>query len=177
LRASQFVDYEIPNEHTRVGRLIKSIVSRDPSIVSAITHIQGNLVQRDDFESAADFLLLTAPKFKDSTQTHRVSAVRSHKSKRKGAGKSGVEFRYHSRQEYIKLNKAQKKELSDWRKSNNDDKENNPGHKVSALEQQIAEMKQQTELMKQTIASLTTNTLNADGQRHPLTNPLTQRVN
>lgn len=178
LRAAQFVEYEIPNEHTRVGRLIKSIVNRDPSIVSAITHIQGNLEQRNDFESAADFLLLTAPKFKEPNQTHRISSVKSNKKAKKGVGKSGVEFRYHSRQEYFKLNKAQKKELSEWRKANGDNKENDPPHNISALQQQIADMKQQTELMKATIASLTTtNGANTEGQRHPLTNPLTQRVN
>ena len=27
MRASQFVEYELPNEHTRVGRLIKSIIN------------------------------------------------------------------------------------------------------------------------------------------------------
>jgi hypothetical protein len=32
-RASQFIDYQVPNEHTSVGRLIKSITSRDPAIV------------------------------------------------------------------------------------------------------------------------------------------------
>ncbi len=71
VRAAQFIPYEVPNEHTRVGRLIKSIQSKDPSIVSAITHIQGNALQRDDFELAADFLLLTAPKLKDPGSGNR----------------------------------------------------------------------------------------------------------
>ena len=65
MRASQFVEYELPNDHTRVGRLIKSITNRDPSIMSAITHIQDNQHQRNNFEAAADFLLLTAPKLKN----------------------------------------------------------------------------------------------------------------
>ena len=65
MRASQFIDYELPNDHTRVGHLIKCILSCDPSIVSAITYIQGNQHQQNDFEAAADFLLLTAPKPKD----------------------------------------------------------------------------------------------------------------
>ena len=39
IRASQFISFQVPNEHTRVGRLIKSLTSRDPAIVSAITHI------------------------------------------------------------------------------------------------------------------------------------------
>ena len=37
--AAQFIPYEVPNEHTRVGRLLKSLQSKDPSIVYAVTHI------------------------------------------------------------------------------------------------------------------------------------------
>jgi len=96
--------------------LIKSILNRDPFIVSVITHIQGNTNQRNDFELAADFLLLTAPKMKENTQTHRISTVKSQKHQKNGVGRSNVELRYYSRQEYNKLSKAQKKELSDWRK-------------------------------------------------------------
>ena len=65
-----------------------------------MTHIKGNLEQRNDFESAANFLLLTAPKFKDSTQSHGVSALKSNRPTKKGVGKSGVEFIYISRKEY-----------------------------------------------------------------------------
>ena len=56
--ANQHVQYELPNEHTQVGRLLKSITSKDPAIVSAIIHIEGNPSRRDNFEQAADFLLL-----------------------------------------------------------------------------------------------------------------------
>ena len=176
MRASQFIDYELPNDHTRVGRLIKSITSRDPSIVSAITHIQGNQQQRNDFEAAADFLLLTAPKPKEQTPGHRISAVKSNQSKRKTIGDTGVEFRYYSSHEYNKLSKAQKKELGAWRK----DKDNFklPSQKVSALEQQIAQMKKESEAMRATIAALTTQKESHQNTqvRQPLTNPLTQRT-
>lgn len=178
MRASQFVDYELPNEHTRVGRLIKSILNRDPSIVSAITHIQGNHGQRNDFELAADFLLLTAPKMKENTQTHRISAIKSNKGQKpkSGFGKSGVEFRYHARNEYNKLNKAQKKDLSEWRKSK-ENKENEPApHHISALQQQLVEMKEQAQIMQATIASLSTQN-GQNNARPPLSNPLTQRNN
>ena len=177
MRASQFVEYELPNEHTRVGRLIKSIVNRDPSIVSAVTHIQGNTEQRNDFELAADFLLLTAPKLKENPQNHRISAIKAQKNQKHGLGKSGVEFRYHSRQEYHKLNKAQKKELSEWRKGKDRSKDNTPtSHQVSVLQQQVTEMREQAEIMRATIASLTTRDA-SDAPRQPLTNPLNQRSN
>ena len=60
IRASYFVQYKLPNEHTMVGHLIKSITSKDPIIISGITHIQGIVDQRNDFKSGADSLLLTA---------------------------------------------------------------------------------------------------------------------
>ena len=114
VRAAQFIPYEVPNEHTRVGRLIKSIQSKDPAIVSALTHIQGNPQQRDDFELAADFLLLTAPKIKDTgSGPHRVSAIKTSKDskyKSKTVGKTGVELRYYAKKEYRKLSQDQKKE-------------------------------------------------------------------
>ena len=106
MRTSQFVDYKLPNGHTRVGCLKKSITNRDSSIVSAIIHIQGNQHQRNDFEAATDFLLLTAPKPKDQVPGHRISALNTNKPKRKGLGESGVELRYHSKYEYKKLSKV-----------------------------------------------------------------------
>ena len=60
-RAADFIQYDIPNERVRVGRLLKSITTKEPSIIAAITHIQGTPNLRGDFEAAADFLLLTAP--------------------------------------------------------------------------------------------------------------------
>ena len=177
MRAPQFVEYELPNDHTRAGCLIKSITNRDPSIVSAITHIQGNQHQRNNFEDAVDFLLLTAPKPKDQVPGHRISALNTNKPKKKGFGESGVELRYHSKQEYKKLSRAQKRELSAWRKDKENEKPSS--QKVSALEQQLAEMKKETEVMRATIAALSTRHESSENNqvRQPLTNPLTQRVN
>ena len=177
MRASQFAEYELPNDHTRIGRLMKSIISREPAIVSAITHIQGSQLQRNDFEAAADFLLLTAPKPKEHAPRHCISAINTNKPKRKGFGDTGFELRYHSKYEYNKLSKAQKKELSAWRK----DKENfqPSSQKVSALEQQLIDMRKETQAMRATIAALSPrNEPQENNQtRQPLTNPLTQRVN
>ena len=75
IRAKQFIAVETPNEYKIVGRLIKSITSRDPAIVSAITHIHGNSAMRQDFEKASDFLLLTAPSTKANEPNHRISAT------------------------------------------------------------------------------------------------------
>ena len=177
VRAAQFIPYEVPNEHTRVGRLIKSIQSKDPAIVSAMTHIQGNNQQRNDFELAADFLLLTAPKLKDTgSGPHRVSAIKTSKDgkyKSKSVGKTGVELRYYAKKEYKKLSQDQKKELMDWRAGQKSDGKSHY-QKVAALEQQLQEMRDQTEVLRSTIASLTTARVDNAGTS-PLTNPLTQR--
>ena len=139
-----------------------------------MTHIQGSTTQRDDFELAADFLLLTAPKHKELADgSQRISAVKS-SSNRHGTnqGKTGIELRYYTKEEYKRLNRAQKMELSAWRKKV---KTNDPNaQRVAALEQQLQEMRQQTETLRSTIASLTTSEPR-DESCGPLMNPLTQR--
>ena len=65
VRAAQYVTYELPNGHILVSRLLKSITCKDPTILSAITHIRGTTAVRGNFESAASILLLTAPSPKD----------------------------------------------------------------------------------------------------------------
>ena len=104
-RAAQFIDYQVPNEHTQVGRMIKSITFRDPAIVSAITHIQGSGEQRNSFEKAADFLLLTAPSTQTRNSEQRLSATPSdnNNSFKHNGRKTGIELRYYSKAEYNKL--------------------------------------------------------------------------
>ncbi len=172
VRAAQFIPYEVPDEHTRVGRLLKGLQSKDPSIVSTITHIQGNPDQRDNFENATDFLLLTTPEFKDLTEGgQRINSLcsKNDTKKKPNSGKSGVEFRYYAKNEYRKLSKAQKKELSEWR-----DHEKTSNQKVALLEQQLQEMRDKTESLRATIASI--NVAPSSGEtRAPLVNPLTRR--
>ena len=59
-----------------------------------------------------------------------------------------------------------------WRKQANKNDPNS--QKVAALEQQLKEMRDQTEALRATIASLST-TEGRDESRNPLANPLTQR--
>ena len=60
-RESDFVHYELPNKHNRVGRLIKYITSNQPRMIYPIYFIQGIAYQRDGFETEVNLLLLTAP--------------------------------------------------------------------------------------------------------------------
>ena len=181
VRAAQFIQYDVPNERVRVGRFIKSIVTKDPNIVAALTHIQGTPAQRDDFETAVDFLLLTAPNNGNSGgNSHRISATRNNRQKEKNAGvgpETGVELRYHNKREYSKLSTEQKKELAEWRKrqkaKEDENKENNDLNvqKISTLENTVA-------ILQAKIAALTSERSESDKKvrNDPLQNPLTQRT-
>ena len=112
-----------------------------------------------------------APKSKDMSEGgHQFSAVRFKGDKRntKSMGKTGVELRYYTKQEYRILNKVQKKELAEWRA-----KEKSETQKVAALEQQLREMREQTKSLRATIASITFRA--RVESRQSLTNPLAQR--
>ena len=181
-RASQYVTYELPNGHTRVSRLMKSITSKDASVVAAITHIQGTDLMRNNFENAADFLLLTAPTAKELQSGLRVSALEtgSGKGKEKGkgkgkgdpsVGKTGVEFRYYKKREYGELQDDQKKELIEWRQSKKNKTKDEATLKISALETQMKEILSANKKLQETISALSTKPKPID----PLKNTINQR--
>ena len=181
VRASQHVQYALPNEHTRVGRLLKSLTTKEPAIVSAMTHIMGNQGQRNDFETAADFLLLTAPSNTNQSQGQRISAINAN-TERDGDGnvkkgpKTGVEVRYYSKKEYAKLSHKQRKELSDLRKRSKNEDGNQSN--VSAIKQELKqEMKTLEERLIAAIATAndTPSASTEPPARDPLQNPLNQR--
>lgn len=188
-RASQFVAYEVPNGHTRVSRLIKSITSKDGAILSALTLIQGDNTKRNDFEEAADFLLLTAPAAKEIERSYRISAliardtndsnnsntnVKDSSRKNDGIGSSGVELRYHSKAEYAKLNGKQRSELHEWRENKRSNKRSADMARISALESQIKEL---TDLNKDMVSKISALAVSEPKgtTRNPLSNPLNQR--
>ena len=129
VRAEDHIEYQPPNEYTRVQHLLKSIESTDIRIVSDITTILGDTVKRRNSEQASDFLLLEAPIRKNDTSDneHRISDVNDKVSdnnkqasgykgfKKVDKGSSGVELRYHSFEEYKKLPEDQREELRLWR--------------------------------------------------------------
>ena len=175
VHASQHVEYALPNEHTRVGRLIKSITTKEPAIVSALTHIMGNNQQRNDFETAADFLLLTAPSNTNMSNNQRVSATNTNNNTKNG-GKTSVELRYYSKSEYAKLSNEQKKELHEMRKKKKGN--NNNDVNVSSVKELQDEIK---ELEKRLIAAIATANKDSEEKpptqppKNPLQNPLNQR--
>ena len=153
VRASYQINYTPPNEASRVRYLLNSIQTSDPTICSAKTAIQADQVKKNDFEEAADFLLITAPPPKaNQPKHHRISAVQSKRGKIKTGPKTGVELRYYKRHEWHKLSKEEQDEVRNLRrkrKATADD--NSKSSKIAALEVQIKEQ-------SQLIASLRTGT-------------------
>ena len=130
--AAQHVEYQLPNEHTRVGYLLDSIETSDVKLQAAMANVNSDEAangKRNNFELAATFLLPSDPvasrSKKDTCTGVDISALSqvafdedadvSAFGAKPGRGSSGVEFRYYKRNEYDKLNKAQKKELKECR--------------------------------------------------------------
>ena len=76
VRAGEYTNYESPNDHTLVQRLLNSIISTDVKVVSAITVIRSDTTMKGSFKGAADFLLIAAPvPIKDDEISHNISGV------------------------------------------------------------------------------------------------------
>jgi hypothetical protein len=126
---AQHVDYQLPNELTRVGYLLDSIENNDAGLQAAMGAIRNDKQaggMRSDFEAAVAHLLPMDPVSKRRTAgTKRGPAEISDATgaevgafgTKPGIGKSGVHLRYHTDAEYQKLPTEQQDDLRDWRKS------------------------------------------------------------
>lgn len=76
-QASQHIAYSPPNETSRVRYLLNSIQTNDTTICSAKTPVMADVVKKNDFEEAADFIMITAlvPKFYND-RNDRISALK-----------------------------------------------------------------------------------------------------
>ena len=127
----EHVEYQLPNEHTRVTYLLDGIECSDAPLQAALA-----LVEQDDkthqgarhnFEKAVVQILPKDPVVKRRLHAAKrpageISMTDAAKGGgggdiKKGIGQSGVHLRYHEPTEYDKLSKQQKKELAEWRLS------------------------------------------------------------
>ena len=119
--ASQHVQFQVPNEHTRVGYLIDSIDNADAALQAAIASVRQNSNDtRDNFEKAAAILLPVDPFEKTvagkKSISFNVSALGA--SNQFGRGETtGVDLRWYKADEYAKLSAQEKIELNAWQKS------------------------------------------------------------
>jgi len=124
VRANEHIAYETPNEHTRVSRLLRSVQANQlASIAAAKTTIEATPSKRDDFELAADFLILNAPASKSLQQEQRIAAFDTDATYEKSSKyKDGqVQDRFYTVEEYRKLSKNQKMKLKPLREQRGDD--------------------------------------------------------
>jgi len=118
LRAAENIPFEVPNEGTRVRKLLHSLQCSDQLAISAKTSILANPTMKNDFEKLANFLLIAVPSFKPQNENHRVSGMETFKPTSHN-GSTGVELRSHTTsEEYSKMTGTQKAELFNWRKRN-----------------------------------------------------------
>jgi hypothetical protein len=129
---AEHIQYQLPNEHSRVGFLLEGIQCPDPGLQAAMASIktdngQGGL--RNDFEAAVSHLLPYDPVAKKrSAGTKRGQATISFTEgeeaevsstiAKKSIGSTGVHLRYYKAEEYKKLSDEQKAELKEWRSNN-----------------------------------------------------------
>ena len=129
---AEHVDYQLPNEHTRVTYLLDAIECNDPPLQAAIANIEedtgdgtlANPGKRNDFELAVAALLPKDPvaRKREFANKRGISAISSDANveisafgNKPGIGKSGVHLRWHSKKEFKKLTQDQMKELMKWR--------------------------------------------------------------
>jgi len=176
IRASHHIAYEVPNEGTRVRKLLHSLQCSDPRIISAKTAILADENgKKNDFEAASNFLLIAAPPTRHEPDSRRVSGVRNngefHETPNKG--ETGVELRFHTPSEYYKLNGGQKAELYKWRSEQKMKKTSHnrsgtaqppgEGKSRSALKRRkISAMQTEMESLKQIVAELTSSNDNVN---------------
>ena len=148
-RAKEHIPYVPPNEFSRVRYLLQSIQTTDPTICSAKTTIMADMAKRNDFEEAADFMMITAPEPKPSVKPiHNIAAVTSSSqtNKRKRGKinvgpKTGVEVRFYQRNEWNKLSQDERDECIAIRKEDvKRRKSGNSERKISMTKTQLDQL-------------------------------------
>ena len=124
--SAEHVQYQLPNEHSRIGFLLEAIQCSDPGLQAAMASIKtdnGLEGMRNNFEATAAHLLPYDPVAKKRSGGQKrgsaqISSVMDHSpttTKKPSIGKTGVHLRYYKTGEYRNLTNEQKEELKEWR--------------------------------------------------------------
>jgi hypothetical protein len=154
---TEYVEYQLPNAHSRVGYVLDAIETDDAGLQAAMANVAddtGPNGKRGDFEAAAAYLLPKDPVIKRKQQEGGKRAVGeisdataevSDFGSKSGIGKTGVHLRYHNGAEYAKLTKEQRSELREWRskspgngKSNGKSSGDDPAKKKAKTDKAMA---------------------------------------
>ena len=170
---AEHVEYQLPNEHSRVGYLLDGIQCSDAGLQAAMASVKtdnGPNGKRNNFEKTAAHIIPYDPVAKKrASGTKRdislISDVGGEEPVAKIAatggkpamGKSGVHLRFYKKSEYHKLSNEQKKELKDWREQQQSKKGGKKkGGKqpkkeaiIGSLKAEIAKLKAEKEELKE----------------------------
>ena len=167
-RASQAIPYTIPDEHSRVRRLLHSITSNNAAILAAKTTILADDTRVNNFELAADFLILTAPEPPaGGGRDHRISAFQ-HNGKRKkwnqrkdsNKDKSSgdkVQARYYTSDEWSALDYNKRNQILEQRKKEGRKSSRDVRRKDEDTHSQISALTKLVEEQTQRISALTSS--------------------
>ena len=133
-RCAEHINCQMPDQRSRVQYLLENIQAEDSNVKAALSSIRLDDTpngMRNNFESAAAFLLPTDPVEKKKSKNKRpIADVSSANADappkklgvhKKGTGKTGVQFRYYKPSEFKKLTKEQVDELLEYRRQKGDD--------------------------------------------------------
>ena len=126
IAAKEYTHCEIPGGRTRCDRLLNNIQSNDPELRAAIAHVRAQTDEDGplyDFDKCVTLILPHCPvaRSRKSGGKHGGGSVNDINGYigsvdvTSGKGKTGVEFRYHTKAEYAKLPNDQKEELKMFR--------------------------------------------------------------
>jgi hypothetical protein len=137
-QCAQHVDYQLPNQHSRVGYLLAGIENNDPGLQAAMAAVRTDKApggMRNDFEACVAHLVPYCPVAKKRTagikrgvaEISEVNAdaeeaeIASFGTKSGRGPKTGVHLRYHKGPEYKALSDDEREELREWRKTQKSD--------------------------------------------------------
>ena len=116
---SSHITVAVPDQSQRVEYLIDSIACNDSTLQAAIGLIRANTNNmRNDYESAASALIEVDPYRRSQRNPNPKTASVSAIDFSAGRGTSGVDLRWHPRNDFKSLPSDQKEELIEWMKSN-----------------------------------------------------------
>ena len=131
LACAEHVQYQLPNEHSRVGFLLDAIQCADAGLQAAMASVKtdnGPNGMQNNFEQAAAHLLPYDPVAKKQAtgikhgsalillteaESEPITTIAANDTK-PSIGKTGVHLCYHKHHEYKKLMHKQRRELGEW---------------------------------------------------------------
>ena len=124
--SAEHEQYQLPNEHSRVGFLLEAIQCSDPGLQAAMASTKtdnGLEGMRNNFEATAAHLLPYDPVAKKrssgqkrgSAQISSVMDTSNATMRKPSIGKTGIHLHYYNIGEYRNLSREQKEELKEWR--------------------------------------------------------------